>query len=246
MTKFLLAGAALVALSPAALAADIVEPAPVYDWSGFYIGVNGGAAWNNSNVDSSVNSDDLGPIADELKGDIQGDQTVLTLGGLIGFNWQMDSVVAGLEADINWLDFDDDDHHHFVSGENTIDTSLSFESSYFGTVRGRLGYAADNILFYATGGLAYGGVDADGSVRLNDDRWSGNSSETNWGWTLGGGLEYAFDSFIIGAEYLYVDLGDADFDFDNNHNFPNTDIGGNVDIAFSVIRGTLKFKFPAF
>jgi outer membrane immunogenic protein len=146
MTKYLLAGVALVTLSSAASAADIVEPA-VYDWSGFYVGVNAGVAWNNSNVDSDVNSDELGPIADELKDEIQGDQTVFTAGGLIGFNWQIDSVVLGLETDINWLNFDDDHDRHFVFDDDTVDTKLSFESSYFGTIRGRLGFAADNVLF---------------------------------------------------------------------------------------------------
>ena len=156
----------------------------------------------------------------------------------------MDSVVLGLEADINWLDFNDDRNRHLRVDGNTIDSRLTFESSYFGTVRGRLGYAADNVLLYGTGGLAYGHVEADGRVILNDnDRWDGSTSETNWGWTLGVGLEYAFDNFIIGAEYLYVDLGDADFDFSNHSHFRNTDIGSNVDVAFSVVRATAKFKF---
>jgi outer membrane immunogenic protein len=244
MTKYLLAGVALVALSSAASAADIVEPAPVYDWSGFYVGVNAGVAWNNSNVDSDVNSDELGPIADELKDKIQGDQTVFTAGGLIGFNWQIDSVVLGLETDINWLNFDDDHDRHFVFDDDTVDTKLSFESSYFGTIRGRLGFAADNVLFYGTGGLAYGHVEADGRIVLNDtERWDGSASETNWGWTLGGGVEYAFDNFIIGAEYLYVDLGSPDFDFSRNPDFPDTEFNGNVDVAFSVVRATAKFKF---
>jgi outer membrane immunogenic protein len=191
-----------------------------------------------------VNSDELGDIADQLKDDIQGDQTVFTAGGLIGYNWQMESVVVGLEADINWLNFEKNRHRNFEFDGNDIHTHLELESSYFGTVRGRLGWAADNVLLYATGGLAYGGVEAEGRVVLNhDDSWRGDTSETNWGWTIGGGVEYAFDNFIIGAEYLYVDLGDADFDFDNHSAFPDTDIGGNVDVAFSVLRATAKFKF---
>jgi len=69
-----------------------------------------------------------------------------------------------------------------------------------------LGFAAHNVLFFGTGGLAYGHVDADGKVVLNDvDLWDGGQSQTNWGRTIGGGLEYEFDNFIIGAEYLYVD-----------------------------------------
>lgn len=64
----------------------------------------------------------------------------------------------------------------------------------------------------------------------------------NWGWTIGGGAEYAFDeNWIIGAEYLFVDLGDNDFDFDSNLKGDNSD--GNVDVQFSVVRARLSYKF---
>jgi outer membrane immunogenic protein len=106
-----------------------------------------------------------------------------------------------------------------------------------------LGFAADNFLFYGTGGLAYGKIQADGRISDNlGDSWKGTASTTDWGWTLGAGAEYAFDQdWIVGAEYLYVDLGSTDFNINSNH--VNEKANGNVNAAFSVVRATVKYKF---
>jgi outer membrane immunogenic protein len=85
--------------------------------------------------------------------------------------------------------------------------------NWFGTVRGKIGYAVSNLLVYGTGGLAYGRVSA--NTAFNDPNsgagpltWAGSSSPTRAGWTLGGGVEYALSSnWMVGAEYLYVNLG---------------------------------------
>jgi outer membrane immunogenic protein len=117
---------------------------------------------------------------------------------------------------------------------------------WFGTLRGRLGFAADNILFYGTGGLAYGHLNATSDINVNYGgpvaRLQGSVDDVNWGWTVGGGVEYGINNWSLGAEYLYVDLGDADWKMDNDlpGNFVSS---ASVDYKFSVVRATLKYRF---
>jgi len=249
MRKFLLGAALIMAASPA-MAAD-VEPVQIYDWSGFYIGLNAGAAWNNTSVDDNIN-DPLLPdsVRGRLEDSFTDDQTVFTGGGEIGYNWQMDSIVLGLEADFNYLGFDSNRDRNGTIGEfGNFRSELGTKMDWFGTVRGRLGFAFDNVMIFGTGGLAYGNMEADGTlVSNNGDVWKGKASDTNVGWTVGGGIEYApSQNWVIGAEYLYVDLGSSDFNLDRRAGdgegavFDSVD--GNADFAFSVVRATAKFKF---
>ena len=175
MKKLIVAATALfgfLALTGAAIAADPAEPAT--DWSGFYIGLNAGYAFTNADFDATATSGSAlacGPLAEcptssavAASRDVDADGFI---GGLqVGVNYQMDSIVAGLEADIQFLD-----------GQNTATGRsgpiLNFGAfEYFaqnrinmdllGTLRARLGFlASPNVLLYATGGLAYG----DGNAR---------------------------------------------------------------------------------
>src|SRR3954453_13274890 len=99
MKKILLAGSALLSLAllgTAVQAADIAPvPAPMYDWSGFYVGVNAGVAWNNSDINEDFRYS--GARLDDCASEVNGDQTAFTGGGMLGFNWQMDQIVLGVE-----------------------------------------------------------------------------------------------------------------------------------------------------
>jgi len=252
MNRTLFATIIVVSASSAAapaIAAEMVPPPVVYDWTGFYVGGNLGAAINSSTVDQNVNSGDLGDIGKELKDQIQDSQTVFTGGGELGYNWQFNSWVLGAEADFNWTDFNDSSHHHRdIEGLGTVDTDLSLEADWFGTLRGRLGFAVNNWLIYGTGGAAYGHVKAQGKIAFDNDNgdfFKGSESSTNWGWTAGGGAEFAFDqNWIVGAEVLYVNLGSSDFNFNNGAlNEIHEKINGHIDEAFTVVRATAKFKF---
>jgi outer membrane immunogenic protein len=201
-------------------------------------------------VDNNVNSGDLGPLGKELKDTIQSDQTVFTGGGELGYNWQFNGGwVLGAEADFNFTDFNASRHRTRDLGDfGKVDTDLSLEADWFGTLRGRLGFAVDNWLFYGTGGAAYGNLQAQGKIAFDNDNgdfFKGSESNTKWGWTAGGGAEYAFDqSWIVGAEVLYVNLGSTDFNVNNGPlNQIHENIKGHVDEAFTVVRGTVKFKF---
>lgn len=249
MKKILLAGSMLVFVSPIGYAADLgPAPEPVYDWTGFYFGLNAGAAFNSSSVDENAIEGDLPPdVAHNLAAKIESNETVFTGGGEIGYNWQMNNLVIGAETDFNYLGFDESRHRaRAVDGLGEVDSSVGLQTDWYGTVRARLGFASDNILVYGTGGLAYGNIQADGRVTAeNGDFWKGSESSTNWGWTIGGGAEVGITpSWTAGAEILYVDLGSSDFDFRNGElNEVSERINGDIDAAFTVVRATAKFKF---
>jgi outer membrane immunogenic protein len=193
MIKTIAAGcfaiAALVTAQCAAAADLSVAPlykapppamAPAYNWSGFYLGVNGGGGWGHSYWDTS--SDRIG-----LSGGL--------VGGTAGYNWQIGSAVLGLEGDIDWANLKGTNSSTLCpAGCSTSDTWLS-------TVRGRAGYAFGSVLPYVTGGLALG------DIRAATPGFPG-ASNTSAGWTAGGGIEFGLTgNWSAKAEYLYVDLG---------------------------------------
>jgi outer membrane immunogenic protein len=157
---------------------------PVYHWTGFYLGINGGGGWGRSQWDGVDRFDVSGGL----------------IGGTIGYNWQFSQLVIGVEGDIDWSG---------IEGTTTVLCPLgcTTRNHWLATVRGRLGYAFDRFLPYLTGGLAVGDINASlpgfpaGSV-------------SNAGWTIGGGLEFGIVSNIsVKAEYLFVDLGNFNCGF---------------------------------
>jgi outer membrane immunogenic protein len=236
MKTLLLASVVIMSAATSAMAADMAPP--VYDWTGFYVGANAGAAWNNSTIKEDVT---VPGAFTSLSNKIENDQTVFTGGGIVGYNWQMDHFVMGLEGDFNYLGFGQHKNRDFGGG---VTSHLSMDENWYGTMRARAGYAANNFLFYGTGGLAYGNVNASARIDTPTDSWRAENSNVKWGWTLGAGMEYAFDqNWTAGAEYMYVDLGKSDLSFRHLNGIDTTEFGGNVNTAFSVIRATVKYKF---
>jgi outer membrane immunogenic protein len=153
----------------------VTAPAPL--WSGFYAGVNLGGAWTS------------GPTMSGVIG-----------GGQVGYNWQLGNWVFGPEADIQGTDL-----HSSRVLTNSLGHAITSNRSvdYLGTVRGRLGLARDAWLAYVTGGLAYTTIDSNGAGLIGvAGNYSG--SNTNVGFAVGGGIEWAFlDRWSAKAEYLY-------------------------------------------
>jgi outer membrane immunogenic protein len=170
---------------------------PGVDWSGFYLGVQGGYAWSDTNSTAlgnlgagTVSTGDLNPEG--------------LLGGLYaGYNFQTNSnLVLGLEADINLADIDSGDVTITSGGVPLPGETHSGDMDWNGAARVRLGYAADRILPYVAGGLALGDYD----VSIDHSGASGNLGGTVFGWTIGGGLEFAVtESFTTRAEYRYTE-----------------------------------------
>ena len=191
-TRFILAGIAAVLMAPlAARAADLPRPykapagivAPAYaNWTGFYVGINGGYGFGTSTWDvPAVSPDPKGAMA----------------GGTVGYNFQTGQWVWGLETDIDWSG---------MKGDATCGAgSCTTKNDWLGTARGRLGFAGWNDwLPYITAGAAYGDVKAENAA-------GASASKTQIGWTAGVGLEYALrSSWSVKLEYLYADLGKFD------------------------------------
>ena len=206
MNRLTLIAAAAIAVGAAApaLAADLPARAPApytkapaivqaaYDWSGFYIGINGGGA--TSNID--WNADGFG---DEGSHHATGG----TVGGQIGYRWQMSSWVFGLEAQGNWADFKGSN----ISQIDLVSTNQTKIDS-FGLFTGQIGYAWDRALVYVKGGAA-----------VTDNKYTSTTpgvgfdtaNETRWGATVGVGFEYAIaPSWSLGFEYDHLFMGNND------------------------------------
>jgi outer membrane immunogenic protein len=197
---------ALGAVAPA-IAADLplyskapVAPVAVYDWTGFYLGLNGGgglahACWSIIGV---------GPIAiDPPVGEGCHNASGGTVGGQVGYRWQRAHWVFGIEGQGNWADF---------KGSNVSLVLAPFNNQTkidaFGLVTGQLGYAVNSLLFYGKAGAAVAHDKYDMFVPGFAGPVSNTLSQTRWGYSAGFGIEYGFaENWSIGGEYDHLFLG---------------------------------------
>ncbi|UWU75455.1 outer membrane beta-barrel protein [Bradyrhizobium huanghuaihaiense] len=215
MKKLSLAAIAFIALAVPASAADLAARpyakapppmiAPIYDWSGFYIGINGGAGsahkcWDQVNVGGV-------PVVPAVALGCH-DATGGTAGGQIGYRWQSANWVFGVEAQGNWADFKGSNANLAMAGvqdETKIDA--------FGLFTGQVGYAWNNVLLYVKGGAAivndkYRAFDIPTGLTIVD------GNETRWGGAVGAGLEFGFaPNWSVGVEYDHLFMGDRDVNF---------------------------------
>jgi outer membrane immunogenic protein len=218
MKKLLLAGVALIALGTvSASAADIQRrqmpakapaytPPPLYNWTGFYVGINGGGGFGRSDFSAPFSSGSF-------------DTSGGLVGGTIGYNWQMGQVVFGLEGDMDWSNIRGSG---FCGGVTTCEV----RNNWLATARGRLGYAFDRFMPYVTGGLAVGDVKT--SVT-----GFGDTRDTITGWTVGGGLEASIAGpWTAKIEYLFVDLGRTDSILGSDAKFKTNIVRAGLNYRF--------------
>lgn len=230
--KQLLLATAFVLATGAVYAADAVQsgeepPAPLpiastFNWTGGYIGVNAGGAFGKFKHPFSG----FGPTTDLADINASG-----FLGGVqAGYNWQLGQMVYGIEAD-----FQGSTAKGSVSDASIGLVELSNKVDWFGTLRARVGYTpTDRVMIYGTGGLAYGHVK---SELVTDAPFTGSSSKTKAGWTVGTGIEYALGTnWTVKPEYLYTDLGKSTILSSGGASLKN-------DIAFHTVRVGLNYKF---
>lgn len=217
---------------------------PVFTWTGFYVGVNAGAGFGNSR--SSYDPF----VGGAPTGFGNGRNNVgFTGGGQIGYNWQISQFVLGLEADINYLDRGSSSTSSPAAAAPYYTISTTHGDDYFGTVRGRVGFAFDRFLVYGTGGFAYGGNIGSSTITYFPGggtnytyNQSNNGSKT--GYTVGGGIEYAFTpNWSAKVEYLYNDFGRRSGYYYSTQPAAPGFFYGRRDNNFSVVRVGLNYKF---
>jgi outer membrane immunogenic protein len=231
MKRLLVLAGILLAMSVSnrAMAADVeppylpkAPPAPVpYNWTGFYIGVNGGGGSSYQ----SFNGTQVTPLGSTAFSGNDGFGGALA-GGHVGFNYEFPSqVVIGVEADADWADYTPNSGtaacSTFTTGAFTglpAGCATNNETlNDFGTVRGRLGYAWNRVLFYGTGGWAWGHSSGNstlnclgtGCAAASLPFTGGTASFSNslTGWTAGAGVEWAFlPNWTVRLEYLFLEF----------------------------------------
>jgi outer membrane immunogenic protein len=220
MKKILLAGVGVLALGVAsASAADLVRPrqqmpvkapayvppTPLYDWTGFYAGINGGYGFGRSDFSAPFASGGF-----DAGGGL--------IGGTLGYNYQVNRIVFGVEGDMD---------ANFAKGSAPCAGVIcETKSDWLATLRGRVGYSFGRFMPYVTGGAAFGNLKTSIST-------VGSASDTKTGWTAGGGIEAKINGpWSAKLEYLHVDLGRG------------ASIGG-ADASYhsDIVRVGLNYKF---
>lgn len=215
-----------------------------FSWTGVTIGAHGGYLWGDTDfpgapeyVPPPTNGRPSGPPNPELDGGFLGLQ--------LGYNHQIGKIVVGVEADISFADINDT-----VRDGNFITQTTEFER--FGTVRAKLGYALGSWLPYVTGGYAWSDVSynqtcpqgASAGHCQATGQYSRTDEATTNGWTIGTGLKYAAsDNIIIGAEYLYIDFGEAKFDLGGPQNGRAITANWPLEVTTDVVKLTVDYKF---
>ena len=259
MKKNMLGAVALFAFAAApALAADLpartytkapAVTAAVYDWSGFYVGANGGwgsssNCWDVTNNVLTPGAPVVGPVVPAAADGCNSGSGAVG-GGQVGYRWQTSNYVFGVEAQGDWSNVKGSTFSVF-SGPPSINSS---NINGFGLFTGQVGYAIDNVLFYVKGGGAvtsdrYFGLVGPGGAAYDQ------ASETRWGGAVGAGFEYGLArNWTVALEYDHLFMGT------NNVNLYSTgalapvgtlsrtdSIGQNVDLV--TVRVNYKFGGP--
>ncbi|WP_234051584.1 MULTISPECIES: outer membrane protein [unclassified Xanthobacter] len=231
LKRALLGVSALALLAGSASAADLsgryaypvkaaVVPVPMFSWTGFYIGGNVGWGWADNAFDYTTGGFSYGYDVGNSNG---------VFGGLqAGYNFQFaNNVVLGAEAD---LEFSSISNSNLLLGGPVGGNVVSSNVDNFGTIRGRVGYAFDRFLPYFTGGAAWANTSLDAP-------WGLSQNSTRWGWTIGGGAEYAItNNWTVKAEYLYLDYGNKNVTYING----DTATSG---LNMNTVKAGVNYKF---
>jgi outer membrane immunogenic protein len=241
-TSLTLSAAALALSAVAASAADLparapaaapVVPyvAPIFTWSGFYVGLNAGAGWSGNNNCPTMHTYTGGVVGAVVTSPAyaapcdNSSSAAFTGGAQAGFNWQLGSVVLGVEGDINYLgDTGQSGYGNYLY--NSVTTGNTTTNYYYnwngnrngnmlGSLRARGGIAFDRALIYITGGLAFRNANHDDVIYAANTvggtavaTYYGNNGSDNTGWALGGGLEWALtNNMSFKVEYLHSHFG---------------------------------------
>ena len=220
--------------------------APAFNWSGFYAGGHFGYLWGRTHVEEDGELTERNAATNGVVGGVLG-----------GYNWQIGAWVLGVDADIGWSNARGNGATPPPDDITTTHLQNRYDIDWTSHVRGRLGYAQGSWLVYAAGGLAVAGFtfhpgdtvketttfgfDDSANVIVTGtttDRTAHPSvSKTYAGFSIGGGVEHAFNSWLIGrVEYLYDDFGHKDYATADGESY-------GVSLKSQTVRGALSVKF---
>jgi outer membrane immunogenic protein len=276
MNRLMLAAATVLALVAPAAAADLAPQttyvkapvaAPVYSWSGFYLGGNAGGTW--SHFDASTTTLDppvqyfesSSAVAIAGVGAQRLSSSGFTGGLTAGYNWQAANVVVGIESDFDYFGNKGSASTTAVypcCAPSTFTINSAVSTDWLFTLRPRVGLASNNWLLFVTGGLAL--TEMKGNFSFQDrfplfaetNSESGAFSKTKAGWTVGAGVEYALlNGWSVKAEYLYADFGSVST---TSNNFHGSNIFGaftnplqtfthSADLHSNIVRAGFNYKF---
>ncbi len=229
-------------------------------WQGFYLGGHVGGAWNTATA-----LDQYEYVGDPASNSTITGSGVIG-GGQVGYNFQWGNIVVGPEADLGYLGLSGSKSAPLAASADCLarypanmcglNANYSASGGLYGDITGRLGYTVDRALFYAKGGIAF--IDADVKANyvgqncstahncwqhpnapVNSSTFNFDQSETLWGWTVGGGIEYALNpAWSVKVEYLHFDFGSTSFRHDGDYNIIGTPwhstLGGSVQVSPTV------------
>src|ERR1700761_4531438 len=243
MRVVMIAAGLVAGFAATANAADLPARAPpsykapppiaaIYNWGGFYVGINGGgASSHNCYTITNVNNVAVNPTSEGCH-----DATGGLAGGQVGYRWQMASWVFGVEAQGDWAN---------LKGSNASLTAFPIpytnqtKIDAIGLFTGQVGYAFSNVLLYVKGGAA-----------VTDDKYTSyftgtgaifnTASETRWGGTVGAGIEFGFaPNWSVGLEYDHLFMGSRSVAFPATF----TAVGRTDTIKQDIDMGTVRINY---
>jgi outer membrane immunogenic protein len=249
MAALPLARAADVPPAPPPMRAPAVVAAPPYSWYGFFIGIQGGYGFGGKAIAYTPNA--ASPfVPASLPGQVADNPAGFVGGITYGTNFQFGRMVIGTESDWSYSDI----HKRETLGPVTgFATQVTAEQRlhYFSTSRARLGFLmSDQWLIYGTGGLASGRAESSSSFNLVAPAAcagvglcpTGTREKTLWGWSAGGGLEFANGPWSLKVDYLYYDLGKLNYNV-VDPTLPGGVIATSSRFSGSLVRGGLNYRF---
>lgn len=239
-------------------------PVAAYNWTGLYIGGTAGATWTKADTglgivngaDPLYNAPDIPGLQALGSSDLS--RTHGIFGGKLGYNWQSSAFVFGLEGDVSSFRFNKNaavrnTSDPFPSSPHPLnaaafDTTVS--TSWLATIRGRTGFAANNALFYVTGGAAFAKTDFSNAYAgrspngFGPEFASAAASNTRTGWALGAGIDYAVaPNWIVSVEYLHVDLGSITATGNVVEDTRTATFNFSTNLTSDIVRGGVSYKF---
>ncbi len=280
LTIAAVAGSALFAGIATASAADMavkarpMAPPPAFSWTGFYVGANVGGGWTPES-----GSSEFGPlfpgfivlapnavIPTVFPGQLasltgSGSSSGVIGGGQIGYNWQVNQFVLGVEADLVGTDLKGSSGSAtrsfgppLILATVTQTVTVDFgHIDWMASFRGRAGFAVDRALFYVTGGAAVAEIGGSRTTVVNSPTIAipagtfvanNGGSTTRWGWTVGGGIEWAFSqNWSLAGEYRYTDFGNRATSFTVPDGFGTTFATGTGSSHLTVNQATARLNY---